>query len=205
MRAEWRVPALGAALPRRGNWLLRTLAGGALRCWGWGFEGDLPNVSKAVAIVAPHTSNWDFVLGLLGLFAVGVRVSWFGKHTLFKAPFTGLLRWLGGIPINRRSASGAVDQMVARFNTSEALLVGLSPEGTRKPVPRWHTGFWHIAAGAGCPIVPIAFDWGPRVIRFGAPLQPSGDLEADLEALHRFFSGVRGKHRAAPATPADAG
>jgi len=205
VKPAWLVPTLGEAVPRRGSWLSRQLAVGVLRAAGWRFEGGLPNVSKAVAIVAPHTSNWDFVIGLLGLFAVGVRVSWFGKHTLFRAPFKGLLRWLGGIPINRRSASGAVEQMVARFNASEALLVGLSPEGTRKPVPRWHTGFWHIAAGAGCPIVPIAFDWGPREIRFGAPLQPSGDLEADLVALHRFFSGVRGKHRVSPATGPGAG
>jgi len=205
VKRAWSVPSLGDALPRRGSWLLRWLARGVLRAAGWRFEGGLPNVSKAVAIVAPHTSNWDFVIGLLGLFAVGVRVSWFGKHTLFKAPFKGLLRWLGGIPIDRRSSSGAVEQMVTRFHDSDALLVGLSPEGTRKPVARWHTGFWHIAAGAGCPIVPIAFDWGSRMIRFGEPLQPTGDLDADLAALHRFFAGVRGKHRAAGGADAAAG
>ena len=199
MRPAWRVPTLGEAVPRRGSWLSRQLAGGALRAAGWRFEGDLPNVSKAVAIVAPHTSNWDFVIGLLGLFAVGVRVSWLGKHTLFKAPFRGLLRWLGGIPIDRRSSSGAVEQIVARFHDSEALLVGLSPEGTRKPVARWHTGFWHIAAGAGCPIVPIAFDWGARVIRFGDPLQPTGDIDADLATLRGFFAGVTGKKEKLPA------
>jgi 1-acyl-sn-glycerol-3-phosphate acyltransferase len=205
VKPAWLVPTLGEAVPRRGSWLSRQLAVGVLRAAGWRFEGGLPNVSKAVAIVAPHTSNWDFVIGLLGLFAVGVRVSWFGKHTLFKAPFKGLLRWLGGIPIDRRSSSGAVEQMVTRFHDSDALLVGLSPEGTRKPVARWHTGFWHIAAGAGCPIVPIAFDWGSRMIRFGEPLQPTGDLDADLAALQRFFAGVRGKHRAAGGANAAAG
>lgn len=198
MNAAWRVPVLGEALPRRGNWLLRALARGALRGWGWRFEDGLPNVAKAVAIVAPHTSNWDFVLGLLALFAVGVRVSWLGKHTLFRVPFKGLLRWLGGIPIDRRSASGVVEQIVRRFNDSEALLLGLSPEGTRKPVARWHTGFWHIAAGAGCPIVPIAFDWGPRVIRFGQPLRPSGDVDADLALLQHFFAGAKGKRERVP-------
>jgi len=199
VKPAWRVPTLGGALPRRGSWLLRQLARVVLRAWGWRFEGDLPNVAKAVAIVAPHTSNWDFVLGLLGVFAVGVRVSWLGKHTLFKAPFRGLLRWLGGIPIDRRSSSGAVEQIVARFRDSEALLLGLSPEGTRKAVARWHTGFWHIAAGAGCPIVPIAFDWGPRAIRFGSPVQPSGDMAADFAELERFFSGVVGKKDKPPA------
>lgn len=205
MKPTWRVPTLGEAVPQRGSWLSRLLAGGALRAAGWRFEGNLPNVSKAVAIVAPHTSNWDFVLGLLGLFAVGVRVSWFGKHTLFKKPFRGLLRWLGGIPIDRRSSSGAVEQIVAQFRDREALLLGLSPEGTRKPVARWHTGFWHIAARAGCPIVPIAFDWGRRAIRFGPPFQPSGDLDADLALLERFFIGVRGKKEKLPAGGAAGG
>jgi 1-acyl-sn-glycerol-3-phosphate acyltransferase len=199
VKPAWRVPTLGEALPRRGGWLSRQLAGGALRAAGWRFEGDLPNVSKAVAIVAPHTSNWDFVLGLLGVFAVGVRVSWLGKHTLFRPPFVRLLHWLGGIPIDRRSSSGVVDQIVAQFNRSEALLLGLSPEGTRKAVSRWHTGFYHIAAGAGCPIVPIAFDWGPRVIRFGPPVLPTGDPAADFAQLERFFAGVTGKKAKLPA------
>jgi 1-acyl-sn-glycerol-3-phosphate acyltransferase len=197
MKRAWRFPELGDAVPRRGSWLLRGLAAGILRAWGWRFEGTLPNVSKAVAIIAPHTSNWDFVLGMLGLFAVDLRVSWLGKHTLFRPPFAGLLRWMGGIPIDRGTSSGVVEQTVRLFHDSESLLVGLSPEGTRKPVARWHTGFWHIAAGAGCPIVPIAFDWGPREIRFGPPLEPSGDLAADLGVLAAFFAGVRGKKDAA--------
>jgi 1-acyl-sn-glycerol-3-phosphate acyltransferase len=104
---------------------------------------------------------------------------------------------MGGIPIDRGTSSGVVEQTVRLFHDSESLLVGLSPEGTRKPVARWHTGFWHIAAGAGCPIVPIAFDWGPREIRFGPPLAPSGDLAADLGVLAAFFAGVRGKKDAA--------
>jgi 1-acyl-sn-glycerol-3-phosphate acyltransferase len=205
VKPAWRVPTVGAAVPRRGGWMSRQIAGGALRAAGWRFEGDPPNLAKAVVIIAPHTSNWDFVVGLLGMFAVGLRVSWFGKHTLFKQPFRGLLHWLGGIPVDRRSSSGQVEQILAQFHDREALLLGLSPEGTRKPVARWHTGFWHIAAGAGCPIVPIAFDWGRRAIRFGPPLQPSGDLDADLGVLRRFFSGVSGKHRRLPETAAAAG
>lgn len=164
-----------------------------LRAWGWRFDGDLPNVSKAVAIVVPHTSNWDFVVGLLGLFAVGVRVSWLGKHTIFKPPWGGLMRWLGGIPIDRRSSAGAVEQIVGLLDSSDALLIGLSPEGTRKRVDRWRTGFYHIAHGAGCPIVPIAFDYRSRTIRFGEPLVPSGDMGADVAVLQNFFAGVVGK------------
>jgi 1-acyl-sn-glycerol-3-phosphate acyltransferase len=204
MKTAWRFPELGDAVPRRGSWLLRGLAAGILRAWGWRFEGTLPNVCKAVAIIAPHTSNWDFVLGMLGLFAADLRVSWLGKHKLFRPPFAGLLRWMGGIPIDRGTSSGVVEQIVSRFHDSEALLLGLSPEGTRRPVARWHTGFWHVAAGAGCPIVPIAFDWGSRVIRFGDPLQPTGDLDADLATLRAFFAGVAGKKEKLPAAGTDA-
>ncbi|HOC43663.1 MAG TPA: lysophospholipid acyltransferase family protein [Thermoanaerobaculales bacterium] len=193
MKRAWSVPSLGRALPRRESWLLRRPARWALRAWRWRFDGNLPDVAKAVAIVVPHTSNWDFVLGILGVFAVGVQVSFLGKHTLFRPPFGGVMRWLGGIPVDRRSSKGAVEQIVTLFRDREQLVVGLSPEGTRKRVARWRTGFYHIAAGAGCPIVPIAFDWGSRTIRFGEPLLPSGDLDADLEVLRRFFANARGR------------
>lgn len=193
MKRTWRVPTLGRELPRRGNRLMRTLAGWLLRAWGWRFEGDLPNVSKAVAIVVPHTSNWDFVVGVLGVFAAGVRVSWLGKHTIFRPPWGGLMRWLGGIPIDRRSSAGVVEQIVELFDSSDALLLGLSPEGTRRQVDRWRTGFYHIAHGAGCGIVPIAFDYASRTIRFGTALMPTGDLEGDLAELRRFFVGVQGR------------
>jgi 1-acyl-sn-glycerol-3-phosphate acyltransferase len=143
--------------------------------------------------VVPHTSNWDFVVGVLGLFAVGIRVSWLGKHTLFKPPWGGLMRWLGGIPIDRRSSAGAVEQIVELFNSSDALLLGLSPEGTRRQVDRWRTGFYHIAHRAGCPIVPIAFDYASYTIRFGEPLMPSGDMDADMGELRAFFAGATGK------------
>ena len=188
-----RFPQLGGALPRRGNLVSRTIGRLVIRMWGWRFTGELPDVSKAVVIVAPHTSNWDFVLGVAGMFAVGVRFSWLGKHTLFKGPAGGTMRWLGGIAVDRRSSSGVVEQIVALFHTSGNLILGMSPEGTRSHVDRWKTGFYHIAAGAGVPIVPISFDYGTRTIRFGEPLAPSGDLESDLPVLKRFYSGVAGR------------
>ena len=180
---------MGDALPRRESWLLRPLARGALRAAGWRFEGNLPDVSKAVVIVVPHTSNWDFVIGVLGLFAVGVRVSWLGKHTIFRPPMGWMMRWLGGIAVDRTSPKGVVEQIVARFRSADSLLLGLSPEGTRRRVERWKTGFYHIALGAGCAIVPIAFDYGSSIIRFGPPMLPSGALEEDLALLARFFAG----------------
>jgi 1-acyl-sn-glycerol-3-phosphate acyltransferase len=164
-----------------------------LRVWGWRFTGELPDCPKAVVIVAPHTSNWDFVLGIAGMFAVGVRVSWLGKHTIFRGPFGAVMRWLGGIAVDRRSSAGVVEQTVARFEASDRLILGMSPEGTRSRVDRWRTGFYYIASGAGVPIVPVSFCYQTRTIRFGEPILASGDREADFRALEEFFNRVTGR------------
>ena len=180
-------------MPRRGNALTKAMGRAGLRLGGWRMEGEIPNVAKAVAIVVPHTSNWDFLVAIAGLFAVGVRVSWLGKNTIFKGAAGPVMEWLGGVPIDRTASVGAVDQIVERFNTSETLVIGLSPEGTRSRVDRWKTGFYNIALKAGVPIAPIAFDWKTRVIHFGEPLIPCGDLEADIALLEDFFKGAVGK------------
>ena len=164
-----------------------------LRLGGWRIEGEIPNLPKAVVIVVPHTSNWDFLLAIAGLFAVGVRVSWFGKNTLFKSAVGPVMKWLGGVPVDRSASMGVVDQIVERFNASDKLLVGISPEGTRSRVDRWKTGFYNIALKAGVPIMPISFDWSTRVIRFGDSLMPSGDMDADISQLENFFAGAMGK------------
>jgi 1-acyl-sn-glycerol-3-phosphate acyltransferase len=159
----------------------------ALLWLGWTFEGNLPDLPKAVIIVAPHTTNWDFVLGMAAMFALDLQVSWLGKQTVFRAPFGGFFRWLGGIAIDRTAHAGVVEQLVATFRAREELILGLAPEGTRRRVERWKTGFYHIAVGARVPIVPVTFDYPRRVIRFDVPLSPTGDLPADLERLHAFF------------------
>lgn len=158
-------------------------------------EGGLPDVPKCVLIVAPHTSNWDFTLGVAVVFALEMRASWLGKHTLFKAPFQGFLRWLGGIPVDRRASHGVVGDCVQALQDAPALLLALSPEGTRKGVSRWKTGFWHIASQAGVPIVPVSLDFREHVVRFMPPFRTSGDLEADLALLQGGFRGVVGHCR----------
>ncbi len=158
-----------------------------LRRFGWSFEGNLPNLPKAVIIVAPHTTYWDFVLGMVAMFALGLRVSWLGKHTVFRPPFGRLFRWLGGIAVDRSSRTGVVEQMVAELRSRDELILGLAPEGTRRRVARWKTGFYFIAFGAGVPVVPATFDYPRRVIRLGASITPSGDLAADMERLGEFF------------------
>lgn len=189
-----RVPVLGDALPTSGGAASRALGRWSLALLGWRVEGNLPNLPKAVIIVAPHTSNWDFVIGIATKFALGLRASWLGKHTLFRPPFGGLMRWLGGIPVDRSRPHDVVAQSVRRFGEVDRMMLGVSPEGTRKAVARWKTGFYYIAQGAGVPVVPVAFDWGRHALVVGPTLHPAGDdLAGDLKRLAAFFANARGR------------
>ena len=187
-------PTATAPLPLRGNRLTMGLARATLSLAGWRIDGELPREPKFVVIVAPHTSNWDFLLGVTAKSALGLRVSWLGKHTLFRPPFDILLRWLGGIPVDRSAPHGVVGECIAAFSNAPKLVLGLAPEGTRKGESRWRTGFYQIAAGAGVAILPVAFDYGTRAVRLFPVLYPSGDLNVDLARLTSLYRDVRGKH-----------
>jgi 1-acyl-sn-glycerol-3-phosphate acyltransferase len=196
-----RVPEIGDALPRSGGFLSRTLGRWTLDLLGWRIEGTLPDVAKAVVVVAPHTSNWDFVVGIAAKFALGLRAAWLGKDTLFRGPFGSLMRWLGGIPVDRSRPNDVVAQSVARFAASERMVLGISPEGTRKAVPRWRTGFYYIAQGAAVPMVPVAFDWSRHALVIGAPVVPGRDPDADLAELAACFASARGRRGEATPPP----
>jgi 1-acyl-sn-glycerol-3-phosphate acyltransferase len=144
-------------------------------------------VPKFVAIVAPHTSNWDFPLGVLVMFALDLRVHWFGKESLFRSPLGSFFRLLGGRPVRRDAPEGVVEEMAATIGAEPRFILALAPEGTRKRVARWRTGFYHIAVRAGMPIVPVSFDWSRRVVTISAPMQPTGDLAADLVMLQNHY------------------
>ena len=165
------------------EWIGRT----ALKLMGWRIEGELPRLDKFVAIGAHHTSNWDFVIFIALKFVLRLNARWFGKHSIFRWPFGGLLRGWGGIPIQRHLSLNMVEQAIQSFRDNREFILVLSPEGTRKKVGRWKMGFYHIALGAGVPIVPGALDFANRRVVIGAPFQPSGDAEADLKALLAFF------------------
>ena len=184
---RWHVPVLGGQVPRRGNAFSSTLSRLALRLAGWTFAGDIPNRPKLVFIVAPHTSNWDFVVGVAAMFAIGVRVTFLGKDTLFRGPFGAVMRWLGGIPVDRHAPHNVVEQTVKLMGARERVALGLSPEGTRRKLPRWRTGFHYVARGAGVPIVPVALDYSTRTIRFFAPHEAAATVEEDLATLGRLF------------------
>jgi 1-acyl-sn-glycerol-3-phosphate acyltransferase len=188
--------AIGDAAPRRGNRVTRALGRAALAVLGFRLEGEVPDVASCVAIVAPHTSNWDFVVGLAGMLALGVDFRWIGKHTIFRFPFGGLFRWLGGIPVDRRSAESVVEVVAEQFRVRPRLFLAITPEGTRKPVPRWKSGFHRIARRAGVPILPISFDHARGVIMLWPTLSPSGNYAADLAALASRFDGRMAKRPA---------
>jgi 1-acyl-sn-glycerol-3-phosphate acyltransferase len=143
--------------------------------------------------VGPHTSNWDFVFGLAALFSLGIKISWMGKRTIFRKPFGRILRWFGGIPIERSASSGIVDTMINQFNKSKQFILALAPEGTRSKVDQWKTGFYHIANGAGVPILMVCFDYKDKVISFGPLIYPCGDAEVDIKKMQTVFSKIQGK------------
>lgn len=148
-----------------------------LKIFGWKAVGKVPPFPKFVVIAAPHTSNWDLPVMLALAFFLGVHVSWMGKHTIFRGPFGPLFRWLGGIPLDRASSHNAVDQMIQAFKEHDSLFLGLAPEGTRRRVAFWKSGFYHIATGAGVPIVVGFVDYKKR----WAVLEPSSIHQAILK------------------------
>ncbi len=149
--------------------------------------GELPVVPKAILIGAPHTSNWDFPICMLAMFATGLRITWLAKHTLFFFPAAPILRWMGGEPVDRRVHADRVRHAISRFAERPQWWLGIAPEGTRRPVPAWHTGFWHIAHGAGVPIIPIVIDWSVRQLRITDPLIPGDDEAADLALIRTRY------------------
>ncbi len=161
---------------------------------GWRFDGAMPNEPKFVISVAPHTSNWDFCVGIAAVFALRLRVSFLGKDTLFKGPLGLFMRWLGGIPVDRSVSRDRVAESVHAFKSNGQLVLAVAPEGTRKRVAEWKSGFYYVAHGAGVPIVPVAFDYGSRAVRIGAPIITSGDREADIATLKSFYRGIVARH-----------
>lgn len=175
----------GNYLPRNpaAEWLGRSV----LKLMGWRIEGQLPRLDKFVAIGAHHTSNWDFVIFIALKFVLRLNARWFGKHSIFRWPFGGLMRAWGGIPIRRERQRNTVEQAVQAFRDNREFILVLSPEGTRKKVERWKMGFYHIALGAGVPIVLGALDYQNRRVVIGPTFQPTGDEQADLAAMLAFF------------------
>jgi len=185
--AEARTPLVGASVPRTHGPLAAALGRFMMRIRGWTFEGSVPDIPKMVLIVAPHTSNWDFLTGLWAKFALRLKASFIAKHTLFWWPLGPFLRSIGGIAIDRSRARGVAEDAVHAFAHAERLVLVIAPEGTRSRAERWKSGFYRIAERAEVPILPVAFDYSRKVIRLGPLFHPTGDYEADLRAIRSLY------------------
>lgn len=179
----------------RGSRLARAL----LRVAGWQLVFDGLPARQGVLIAYPHTSNWDFVVGVLAKWALGLQFAFWGKDSLFRIPVFGRwLRWLGGVPVDRTNASGIVDDMVARFQAARAadqhLWLALAPEGTRGWQPHWRSGFYPVALQAGVPLGLAFFDYRRKRIGVEVFIHLSGDRAADLRAIAAVYAQSAGRH-----------
>ncbi|MDV3254124.1 MAG: lysophospholipid acyltransferase family protein [Lysobacter sp.] len=189
------VPSLPPNVPRvPRHRLSRWIGRSVLRLGGWRVVGEFPDLPRVVLIGAPHSSNWDGIWGFAAKLALGLDIRILGKHQLFWGPLGPLMRALGIIAINRGAASGVVGQMAQQFRGADRFWLGIAPEGTRKPVARWKTGFWKIAHAAQVPVLPVYFHYPDRVIGIGPPFATSHDMEADLVRLREWYRPWQGKH-----------
>ncbi len=161
---------------------------------GWDVVGQIPAGGKFVLIGAPHTSGWDLPFGLAAVHIFRLKVSWMGKHTLFRKPFGGVMSWLGGFAINRDSPHGVVDQVAQRFRDSRKLVVLIAPSGTRKKRDYWKSGFYWIAHAAQIPILCGYLDFKRKEACIGLSFVPTGEIKNDMERIREFYAGKQGKH-----------
>ncbi len=159
----------------------------------WSIEGDFPShLKKGVFIVVSHTSNLDFFLGLIIRKVWNEQINWIGKKSLFRAPYGWIFKALGGAPIDRSKNNDTVSATVALFKEREQFRLTIAPEGTRKKVTKWKTGFYYIARAAKVPVVLVAFDAGKKQIKISKPIMTTADKEADFKIYEDFYKGVVG-------------
>ncbi len=160
----------------------------------WKIVGDFPDsISKFVIIGAPHTSNYDFIIGLLVKTIKGVNANFIAKSSLFIFPLNYFFKSVGGIPVKRNSKTNMVDTIVQVFNNHKKFVIAVSPEGTRNKVDRWKTGFYFIAKQANVPIVGLTFDFGKRQTQIFSPFYTTDNQEADFRFLKSYYKGIKGK------------
>ena len=180
------------------NTVLRALSVAFLKLSGWRIEGSLPpDGNKSVLIAAPHTSNWDLPYTLMVAFVLRLNIYWMGKEQIFKPPFRGLMRWLGGIPVQRETSNNLVAASIEAIKAARGpLQLVVPPEGTRSNTRYWKTGFYYIAVGAQVPIVMAYMDYKKKISGLGPVFRPTGDIEADMAAIKAFYAPFTGKNAA---------
>lgn len=161
---------------------------------GWEIIGKMDsNIKKSIMIVVPHTSWHDFYIGLLARGIIGLEMNYVAKKELFIFPFGAYFRWMGGAPLDRTGGKNIVDSIISIFKVREVFRLGIAPEGTRKKVTEWKTGFYYIALKAEVPIIPIAFDYKNKQVVLNEPFYPTGTIEADFKILKSLYKGIIGK------------
>lgn len=189
------LPPVPAQVPKLDSrfwpWLMR----GLLRLSGWRLLGQLPDLPKVIVIGAPHSSYWDGVWGLVMKIGLGINVNIMIKREVLDGPLGIILRPIGLIPINRSAALNVVGQMVQRFGAHERMWLGITPEGTRKHVTHWKSGFLRIAREADVPIQTVFIDYPSKTFTLGPLVRASDDPDADMTAIRALFKPYRGKHR----------
>jgi len=160
----------------------------------WKIIGTMdPDIKKSIMIVVPHTSWHDFYIGLLARGIIGLEMNYVAKKELFVFPFEAYFRWMGGAPLDRSGGKNIVDSIVSIFKSRKVFRLAIAPEGTRKKVTEWKTGFYYIALKAEVPIIPIAFDYSKKQVVLNKPFYPTGNMEADFKSLKSFYKDVIGK------------
>lgn len=175
------------------NRLLPYIGTTLLSVTGWRVEGEIPDMKKLLVVFAPHTSNWDFVYGMAMVLSLKIKIYWLGKHTIFKKGFRRLLKSLGGIPVNRGDSKNIIKDITAFANQEGGFLIGLSPEGTRKRVENWKSGFLRMANSLECPILLVGIDYPSKVIKFTDLFYPTGDNQRDIDYLKKYYKDFIGK------------
>ncbi|MEM9102917.1 MAG: lysophospholipid acyltransferase family protein [Pseudomonadota bacterium] len=165
------------------SWLFALISRVALKLFGWKITGRPPKENRYVMIAVPHTSNYDFFLTLGMAFACRTNIHWMGKKSLFRWPFGPVMRWLGGISVDRSQRANAVDAMIEQFKKNKEFILTIAPEGTRSKVKQWKSGFYHIACGANVPIVLGFLNHNAKEGGFGPSFKPCGNIQLDLPLI----------------------
>jgi len=173
--------------------LFRKACLGLLGLFGWKSVLVWPPEPKGMILVYPHTSNWDFILGLLFKFGNGLPAHWMGKDAMFRWPFAGFLRHIGGIPINRRERTGFIGQMVEEFHKRDWMWLAVAPEGTRSHADHLKSGFYHIALAANVPVGFGCIDYGRKRVSIDTYVRFTGDAERDLETIRTYYADKRAR------------
>jgi len=188
------LPEIPDCVPTKQGRISPYIGLAVLNLFGWEVVGQLPKKSKFIAAIAPHTSNWDFVIAIAAMLAMNLRVRFMGKKALFIWPFDIVLKSWGGIAIDRNAKHGMVEQMIEKFQQNEKLVLGIAPEGTRKKTSKWKSGFLHIAHQADVPVVPVSLDFAKKQLRFHQAVQISSDIESELTKFKEYYSDICAKN-----------